>query len=162
MMHADEWRRPRTCVALHVSRRLYWLLHVRAERPRPFCLRVRLTPNLFVSAGFAHSHISDTDRGHRFRCTLSPGCQNCHGVRGAVRRCQVLSGPLSYDSSGCCQAAVRLLSGCCQGCQAGTTRVDCQTVSAVRLSGRCHGCHSCKALHTMCATLWCVCVCVCV
>eukprot|EP00966_Prymnesium_polylepis_P319758 7376188-Prymnesium_polylepis.1 len=134
MMHADEWRRPRTCVALHVSRRLYWLLHVRAERPRPFCLRVRLTPNLFVSAGFAHSHISDTDRGHRFRCTLSPGCQNCHGVRGAVRRCQVLSGPLSYDSSSCCQAA-----RCCRAAvravrlvPSGRLMSDCQV--AVRLA----------------------------
>eukprot|EP00966_Prymnesium_polylepis_P085805 1986121-Prymnesium_polylepis.1 len=36
-----------------------------------------------------------------------------------------LSGPLSYDSNGCCQAAVRLLSGCCQGCQAVTIRYRC-------------------------------------
>eukprot|EP00966_Prymnesium_polylepis_P168869 3904370-Prymnesium_polylepis.1 len=33
------------------------------------------------------------------------GCQNCQALSGAVRCCQR---PLSYDSNGCCQAAVRL------------------------------------------------------
>eukprot|EP00966_Prymnesium_polylepis_P011033 253689-Prymnesium_polylepis.1 len=42
---------------------------------------------------------------------LSGAVRRCQALSGAVRCCQVLSGPLSYDSNGCCQAAVRLLSG---------------------------------------------------
>ena len=116
---------------------------------------------------------------------LEPWLSRLSELSGAVRRCQVLSGPLSYDSNGCCQAAVRLLSGCCQAAvravrlvpSAWTVRLsDCQTVrlsdcqAAVRLLSGC--CQTVRLLpwlsqlqatpHNVSHIVVCVCVCVCV